>query len=518
MPTRRIPIATSIDPENTNASLDLGTSSLNIVYDTFVDGTVYATQRAAATIFAEASKFSQGAAGRGVYYWEAASSFYVVNNGQVSAGYGLSIGNISPGKNRVYFTEVGNYLLLIDPENNEGWYLNKNAPTALNKITDPDFPSNQSPNLQLAAGAVTLDGFCFVLDTNGTVWQSQLGNPSSWNALDFITAEREADQGVFIAKHHDSIVVLGTRTVEFFYNAGNASGSVLARRQDVSYRTGSLAGNAFYAAGDQLYFLGLAQGGTVGLYQIDSFRLIKKSTISIDKSLAYNSADGGESYILAAAMVDDHPLVYLTTCQEETAGRWSATGTWVFDGKTNLWSAYQFAAKDLGGFPIIDLTDKTVASSRAVTLLSVNGDLLEFASKMEPIDTIGQGNYFLSPNYLLTQSDYINESSETITGEIELEVTLPWYDNDTYTNSFAHSLWVLGGRVADTEGTEPILVSWSDGHDRDYTTPREISTDMVRKLTRLGKYKKRTYKLYYQGPEALRLEGLEVTYRGAEYA
>ena len=86
----------------------------------------------------------------------------------------------------------------------------------------------QNNSLTLAAGLVVLDQTMYVLDTQGTVWGSAIGNALDWtDALNYITAEKEEDAGVAISKHYDHVVVFGTRTIEFMYDAGNPTGSPL---------------------------------------------------------------------------------------------------------------------------------------------------------------------------------------------------------------------------------------------------------------------------------------------------
>lgn len=93
---------------------------------------------------------------------------------------------------------------------------------ALSKIIDADFPSD-------AATMAFLDGYFFVANHHGNIYQSAINDPSSWAAADVIAADYAGDDIRTIFRHQDYIVCAGTRgTIQYFYNAGNASGSVLS--------------------------------------------------------------------------------------------------------------------------------------------------------------------------------------------------------------------------------------------------------------------------------------------------
>lgn len=140
------------------------------------------------------------------------------------------------------------------------------------RITNANMPGNNGTSM--CRGVVQLDGFTFVCDIFGNIHNSTQNDSTAWAAADFIAAQREPDFGVFIGKHHNHVVYIGTQSIEFFYNAGNASGSPLARRQDVSYRVGCMAPNTVFEDGDVIYFEGVDEQGHVNLYMIDNFQLV----------------------------------------------------------------------------------------------------------------------------------------------------------------------------------------------------------------------------------------------------
>ena len=61
-----------------------------------------------------------------------------------------------------------------------------------------------------------------------------------------------------------------------------------------------------------------------------------------------------------------------------------------------------------------------------------------------------------------------------------------------------------------TNNADTIDISWSDGGNQAYNTARSLETDQKRKLTRLGRFQRRSFDLQYRGNQPLRLEALEL--------
>lgn len=96
------------------------------------------------------------------------------------------------------------------------------ATYALTLITDADYPA------QTVRGCVYLDGTFYVMDLYGTIYGSDIDDCTSWNALNFISAEFDSDPGVFLGKVGPYVVAFGTQTYQFFWDAANATGSPLS--------------------------------------------------------------------------------------------------------------------------------------------------------------------------------------------------------------------------------------------------------------------------------------------------
>lgn len=90
------------------------------------------------------------------------------------------------------------------------------------QVSDAQYPT------VTVRGAVYLNGRLYVMEPDGTIWNSAEDDFTSWAGTDFITAEFEADGGVCLAKQGEYIIALGQFTTEAFYDAGNPTGSPLS--------------------------------------------------------------------------------------------------------------------------------------------------------------------------------------------------------------------------------------------------------------------------------------------------
>lgn len=99
---------------------------------------------------------------------------------------------------------------------------------AVAKIIDAQFPSD-------ANSIESMDGYFFAGSDAGVIYQSAINDPSSWSSSDVINADYEGDKIRFIFKWENYIVAAGAKgTIQYFYNAGNSSGSVLSPAENLN--------------------------------------------------------------------------------------------------------------------------------------------------------------------------------------------------------------------------------------------------------------------------------------------
>jgi hypothetical protein len=98
------------------------------------------------------------------------------------------------------------------------------------------------------------------MDHKGIIYGSDDEDFTAWNALTFLTAQNEPDHGKFIGKYKNYIVALGAYTTEFFYDAGNPTGSPLSPMQNSVKLTGCAHGNSVQYVDDTMFWVAQAKG------------------------------------------------------------------------------------------------------------------------------------------------------------------------------------------------------------------------------------------------------------------
>jgi len=321
---------------------------INVVFDQFNDGKWYATQRPGINQLEDASETVSDDRGRGCYYWDAVGAKYIVNNDTVyKADYtGDLAATISAGTEKVFMYEVGDYLVIIDQENDEGWYIASGADTTLLEILDADFPS------PLARGGAVLNGKLYLMNTAGEILESDIEDPTAWNPLNFKTAEVEPDGGVMLAKHHEHIVAIGNRTLEFFYDAGNPTGSTLNVRTDISYDVGAIKADTVAYINNRLYFVGQDKTGPVAVYMLDNFNLSKVSSETVDSFLT-SAVVADNIGLLASGFVSGGRDFYLLTTFNVITDI-KPVESLVYVSTRGWWGHWDLQLPDVDYCPIVD--------------------------------------------------------------------------------------------------------------------------------------------------------------------
>jgi hypothetical protein len=125
--------------------------------------------------------------------------------------------------------------------------------------------------------------------------------------------------------------VLGTRSIEYFYDAANATGSPLSRNDSPYRAIGYVTGCC--TIGDTTYFVGQDNRQNLSVYQLNSFKVEKVSNSVVDSTLqAFASASNTKGQIDLnedgyCVSVDGHTFYVLVADQT----------TWAYDIEEKFW-------------------------------------------------------------------------------------------------------------------------------------------------------------------------------------
>jgi hypothetical protein len=168
---------------------------------------------------------------------------------------------------------------------------------------------NAFPAGPYVSGAVFLDNYIFIGTTNNRIYNSNLGDPTTWQALSYLSFEQTADTLVGIAKHLNYLLAFGNNSTQFFYDVGNAVGSPLGLAASYTSEIGCASGDSIVATSNTVLWIGKTKTYGKCVYAMDGVSATKVSTSNIDRHLEADDL----SYVTAYCYkVSGHTLYILT--------------------------------------------------------------------------------------------------------------------------------------------------------------------------------------------------------------
>ena len=229
----------------------------------------------------------------------------------VSSGAGIYVGMQASG------TGVANNALVTNVNGTTITLSLPNTDAVSGTITFADLGSNGvlTPSLNsfpagpYVSGAVFLDNYIFIGTTDNRIYNSNLGDPTTWQALSYLKFEQTADTLVGIVKHLNYLVAFGNNSTQFFYDAGTYPGSPLALAQSYTSEIGCASGDSIVATSNTVLWIGKTKTYGKCVYAMDGVSATKVSTSNIDRHLEADDL----SYVTAYCYkVSGHTLYILT--------------------------------------------------------------------------------------------------------------------------------------------------------------------------------------------------------------
>lgn len=254
------------------------------------------------------------AASDGALYVVAGTSAWRVAKAFVSAAV---IGTIQTGSGYVSIADNGVQIAFVD---GVAGYTYNFATTVFAQIVDPDFPNG-------CKRIAYLDTYGIVINP-GTqrFFISGAGDFTTWNPMDFSSAEGDPDKATSLLVDHRELWIFGEDTGEVFYNSGN-SDFPLERIQGGFMEVGCAAVNSVAKLDNSVFWLGKNKNGGAIVWRAVGYQPQRVSTHAIEFAI--------EQY-------GDVSNAYSVTYQQEGHAFYmlmfpSVGKTWVFDAATSLW-------------------------------------------------------------------------------------------------------------------------------------------------------------------------------------
>lgn len=236
---------------------------------------------------------------------------WLVDN-QTNKVYKLLGSNLTSTSGTIYMETDGTYIVIVDPSDGTGWYVNA---AVFLQITDADFPT---------ASSLTYQDSFFLVSEAGTdrMYKSASGDPTDWDALDFASAEGSPDVLVRLKSFNREVWSFGGESLEIFQNTGNPDFPF--ERIPGSYRlTGLGAADSVAEEANVIFWL----GDDRVIYRSEQLQEKAISSPQVAKAIqAYTTISDAKGY---AYTKDGHVFYVLNFPTEDK--------TWVYDLTTNEW-------------------------------------------------------------------------------------------------------------------------------------------------------------------------------------
>lgn len=310
---------------------------------------------------------------------------------------------------------------------------------------------------------VFLDGYLFVVKTNSSsIYNSDLDNPLTWVGGDFIDAEMRPDQINRIASLSNYIVAFGSKTIEYFYDAANASGSPLSRNDSPMKQVGYIGGFAKIAG--KVFFVGEEAESAPSVWMLEDFKITEVGVEAIDRHL-----EGNDPTVYGAIVsFNGHDFYVFST----------SAATYALDIGNKLWGRWSY--KSGNTFPITYSVFRTSSTNFSKCYFVTNID-----QSLNVFDNLlFQDSATSFPVQVVTDNEYF----------------------DSYNRKSCNRLTIYGDRV-----NADILVQTSDDDYQTWSTGQTINLNQEMPCKyRWGMFRRRAHKLSYTGNAQIRLFKIEL--------
>lgn len=193
---------------------------------------------------------------------------------------GVDALGLIPGVGRVEMTHNqfgAGYQLVVENGQGGGGYVWDTTASTFNRITDEGYPGSISSDF--------LDQYHLGVEPQGRYWfHSDLSDSTAYNTIDRYEAETQTDKIVGLKVSNNDVVVFGERSIDFFFNTGQATGTFVNRRQSITNR-GCASRHTIQKLDNTLFWLG--DDGIV--YRLQGYGAVPVSTRVMDRAiLGYN--------------------------------------------------------------------------------------------------------------------------------------------------------------------------------------------------------------------------------------
>lgn len=340
--------------------------------------------------------------GRGLHKWGeklyavAGDTIYYVD----STGGATSLGSI-PGNDLVSMADNG---LQLAVATGTALY---SVTTSVALVVDADAPLNPVSVDFLDAYILAVDG-----NTQTFAWSS-LDDVTTWDGLDFASAEGAPDNLVGLRVDHREVWLAGTDSMEVWFNDGTTP---FSRSSGGYIEKGCASGKTLQKLDNTIYWLGTDKIHGPAVYRAAGLQPERVSTTAIDEALAsYGDVSGAYAFTYAEK---GHAFYVLTV---------PGKGTWVYDAAVNEWHRRTtWNSDDYDIVSVVRCYNKLLGQKRTGQVVELSrllntdeGEVIRRRRVMPTLDLNGRRFSVMRTELLAS----VGTAALTETPEVEIEVS-----------------------------------------------------------------------------------------------
>lgn len=325
-------------------------------------------------------------------------------------------------------------------------------------------------------GWAYLDGAQYVMQhffgtsiTPAVIWGSAINSvtqPTDWDPLDFITAQVEPDSGVCMAKQLVYVVALKQWSTEFFFDAGNATGSPLQSIPGSKSAIGCASQDSVQSIEDVLFWLSTNRSASRQIIMMERLQPHTISTKAIERLL--NDIDISLVYSWQVKL-NGHSFYVITFVNSNL--------TLAYDIKENMWSQWT----DTNGNYVPICASTYDSAGHRIVQHATNGSL-----------------YYMD-------SIYLDDAGTVIT----VSIYTPNFDGGTGRRKQLNFMEVIG----DQQPGSYMTIQTSDDDYQSWSSPRRVDMSQRRMfLTKCGTFTRRAWLIQHAQNTVFRIEAMDVQF------
>jgi hypothetical protein len=390
-----------------------------------------------------------------------------------SSSYAVTtLGTTSSATNQSYFvkTFLDTYLFF---HNKATGYLYNQSGASIAMTTLPTAP--------YVSGVVYLDNYIFIGTTNNRIYNCNVGDPLTWTSLNYLSFEQTTDTLVGIAKYLNYLVAFGAASTQYFYDAGNATGSPLAIAGSYTSEIGCASGDSIVATSNTVLWIGSTKTNSRSVYLLDGVSPVRVSTASVDRHLEDDTLSEVTAYCYT---IDGHTLYVLTL--------YGTQKTLVYDLNEKIWYTWTQYSIQSTGQPNAGTYQESYFRPAFFTTLNNIAYVLD--------DDTATLYYFSSTTY--------RDNGQPIYCRTVTDII----DNGITKRKFYGRLEIIGDKIGGTmqvRHTGDDYVTWSSYRSVDLNAPRA-------QVYLSGADRRRAWEFLVTSNTSLRLDSAEIDFRIGE--